>query len=46
MTTFYKKYFNDTKPRRLILGSSPARRGTAITGVPFEDEDELKKETG
>ncbi|WP_249934020.1 uracil-DNA glycosylase family protein [Lacticaseibacillus zeae] len=46
VTTFYEKYFNDTKPRRLILGSSPARRGTAITGVPFEDEDELKKETG
>ncbi|WP_424320611.1 uracil-DNA glycosylase family protein [Lacticaseibacillus chiayiensis] len=46
VTAFYKKYFDDTKPRRLILGSSPARRGTAVTGVPFEDEDELKKETG
>lgn len=45
-TTFYQKYFNDTLPRRLILGSSPARRGTARTGIPFEDADHLKKETG
>lgn len=34
---FYQKYYNDNKPRRLILGSSPARRGSALTGVPFED---------
>lgn len=44
-TKFYKKYYNDNKPRRLILGSSPARRGTSITGVPFEDADHLQKET-
>ena len=30
---FYQKYFNDNNKRRLILGSSPARRGSAITGV-------------
>ena len=43
---FYQKYFNDTNKRRLILGSSPARRGSAITGVPFEDASNLQKETG
>ena len=43
---FYHKYFNDTNKRRLILGSSPARRGSAITGVPFEDASNLQKETG
>lgn len=43
---FYKKYYNDNNKRRLILGSSPARRGTAITGVPFEDAQHLQKETG
>ena len=43
---FYHKYYNDTKPRRLILGSSPARHGTAITGIPFEDIKHLEKETG
>lgn len=45
-TLFYKKYYNDTRKRRLILGSSPARRGTAITGIPFEDAAHLQKETG
>lgn len=45
-SAFYKKYYNDTRLRRLILGSSPARRGTAITGVPFEDAKHLQSETG
>lgn len=45
-TAFYQKYYNDTHPRRLILGISPARRGSAITGVPFEDAKHLHKETG
>ena len=43
---FYKKYYNDNNKRRLILGSSPARRGTAITGVPFEDAQHLQEDTG
>lgn len=43
---FYKKFYNDSNKRRLILGSSPARRGTATTGVPFEDAAHLQKETG
>lgn len=45
-TAFYQKYYNDNNKRRLILGSSPARRGTAVTGVPFEDAKHLQKETG
>lgn len=45
-TAFYQKYYDDTQPRRLILGSSPARRGSAITGVPFEDAKHIQKETG
>lgn len=44
--TFYKKYYHDATPRRIILGSSPARRGTAVTGVPFEDAVHLQQETG
>lgn len=43
---FYKKYYNDHNKRYLILGSSPARKGTAITGIPFEDASHLYKETG
>lgn len=45
-TAFYQKYYNDSKPRRIILGSSPARRGSAVTGVPFEDAKHLQSETG
>ncbi|MFC8125936.1 uracil-DNA glycosylase family protein [Streptomyces sp. NPDC057302] len=45
-TAFYRKYFNDNRPRRLVLGSSPARRGSAVTGVPFEDAKLLASETG
>ncbi|MFD7499351.1 uracil-DNA glycosylase family protein [Streptomyces sp. NPDC059832] len=45
-TAFYHKYYDDHKPRRLVLGSSPARRGTAVTGVPFEDAKLLESETG
>ncbi|MGW0883265.1 uracil-DNA glycosylase family protein [Streptomyces sp. NPDC002671] len=43
---FYNKYYDDDRPRRLVLGSSPARRGTAVTGVPFEDAKLLEDETG
>lgn len=45
-TKFYNKYYNDNKLRKLILGSSPARRGTAVTGVPYEDVSHLQKTTG
>lgn len=45
-SAFYKKYYNDNCPRRMILGSSPARRGTAVTGIPFEDAEHLQAETG
>ena len=43
---FYQKYYHDNSSRRLLLGSSPGRRGTAVTGVPFEDANHLQKETG
>ena len=43
---FYRKFFADNIPRQLILGSSLARRGTALTGIPFEDADHLYSETG
>lgn len=43
---FYNKYYSDNKLRKLIIGSSPARRGTAITGIPFEDAFHLRNTTG
>ncbi len=43
---FYRKYYNDNHKRYLILGSSPARKGTAATGIPFEDASHLYEITG
>lgn len=43
---FYSMYYNDNNPRRLIIGSSPARRGTAVTGIPYEDAEHLQNTTG
>lgn len=43
---FYSIYYNDSKKRRLIVGSSPARRGSSLTGIPFEDGLHLKNTTG
>ena len=45
-TLFYRKYYQDTHKRYLILGSSPARKGTAVTGIPFEDANHLYQKTG
>ncbi|MBA1393336.1 DUF4918 family protein, partial [Lactobacillus sp. XV13L] len=45
-TIFYKKFFDDIRTRRLVLGSSPARRGTSVTGVPFEDTYQIYLHTG
>ena len=43
---FYNKYYNDNNYRYIILGSSPSRSGSAITGIPFEDSEHLEIETG
>lgn len=45
-TAFYQKYYNDKRVRRMILGSSPARKGSAVIGVPFEDAGHLQSELG
>ena len=34
---FYRLYYEDTTPRRLLLGINPGRFGAGITGVPFTD---------
>ena len=43
---FYSKFYSDNNKRIMILGSSPARRGTAVTGIPFEDAQHLFQSTG
>lgn len=41
MRQFYKKFYDDTRPRRLILGINPGRLGAGATGVPFSDTKRL-----
>lgn len=40
---FYKKYYNDDKGRRLILGINPGRFGAGVTGIPFTDPIRLEE---
>lgn len=43
---FFKKYFNDNKPRSLLLGINPGRYGAGITGVNFTAPKQLKEYCG
>lgn len=45
-TRFYKKYYNDPNPRRVILGINPGRFGGGITGIPFTDPLKLENICG
>ena len=41
-SAFYHKFYNDTKPRKLILGINPGRHGAGVTGIPFTDTKRLE----
>jgi hypothetical protein len=41
-SAFYKKYYDDHRQRKLILGINPGRLGAGATGVPFTDPKRLK----
>jgi hypothetical protein len=43
---FYTRFYNDTQPRRLILGINPGRLGAGATGIPFTDTKRLKEICG
>lgn len=45
-SAFYQTYYNDTRPRHLILGINPGRFGAGVTGIPFTDTKRLKNECG
>jgi hypothetical protein len=40
---FYKKYYDDQAPRKLILGINPGRLGAGATGIPFTDTKRLNE---
>jgi hypothetical protein len=43
---FFEKYYNDKKPRKLMLGINPGRFGAGITGVNFTAPRQLKEYCG
>lgn len=43
---FYKKFYNDNRTRRLILGINPGRFGAGVTGIPFTDTKRLEEKCG
>ncbi len=45
-TAFYKKYYNDSRGRVMILGINPGRFGAGVTGIPFTDPVRLEKNCG
>lgn len=43
---FYHKFYNDNKPRKMILGINPGRFGAGVTGIPFTDTKRLEEKCG
>lgn len=46
LSKFFKQYYNDAKPRSLILGINPGRKGAGVTGIPFTDSKRLNQILG
>lgn len=46
MSLFYKKFYNDHRDRKFLIGINPGRHGAGITGVPFTDTKRLSKLCG
>jgi hypothetical protein len=38
---FYRRFYNDQKIRKIILGINPGRLGAGATGIPFTDTKRL-----
>jgi hypothetical protein len=45
-SAFYKKFYDDNRPRCLVLGINPGRFGAGFTGIPFTDTKRLTGECG
>ena len=43
---FYRKYYNDSNNRHMIIGINPGRFGGGVTGIPFTDPIRLKNICG
>ncbi|HET9054479.1 MAG TPA: uracil-DNA glycosylase family protein [Cyclobacteriaceae bacterium] len=43
---FFNKFYNDSNPRKLIIGINPGRFGGGMTGIPFTDPIRLERICG
>ncbi len=43
---FYKKFYSDNAPRRMMIGINPGRLGAGITGINFTAPKQLKEDCG
>src|SRR5688500_11453194 len=43
---FYRQFYNDSQPRKIIMGINPGRLGGGTTGIPFTDPVKLEKNCG
>lgn len=43
---FYRKFYNDSRMRHLILGINPGRFGAGVTGIPFTDTKRMEQYCG
>jgi len=46
MKEFYHKFYNDSNPRKFLIGINPSRHGAGVTGVPFTDTKRLESVCG
>lgn len=38
---FYRRFYSDNRPRKLMVGINPGRLGAGLTGIPFTDTPAL-----
>ena len=43
---FYRQFYSDREPRRMIIGINPGRFGGGVTGIPFTDPIRLQNDCG
>lgn len=43
---FFRKFYSDSQPRKIILGINPGRFGGGMTGIPFTDPIRLESVCG
>lgn len=46
MEAFYRRFYDDRRSRKFLIGINPSRHGAGVTGVPFTDTKRLESDCG